>query len=80
MVLWGGGFAHDLTLEVAKEKFAATEILVVLGERDELITEESKKKQVDLLEALDKPLKLLTFPGGHELDINLLDKIIHHRF
>ena len=80
MVLWGGGFAHDLTLEVAKEKFAATEILVVLGERDELITEESKKKQVDLLEALDKPLKLLTFPGGHELDSNLLDKIIHHRF
>ena len=80
MVLWGGGFAHDLALEVAKEKFTRADILIALGDRDELITEESKKKQVELLEALDKPLKLLTFSGGHELDADLLDKIIHHRF
>lgn len=79
MVLWGGGFAHDLVLDVAKEKFAHTDIQVVLGDRDELITEESKKKQTELLEILGKPLNLLTFSGGHELDTALLEKIITRR-
>lgn len=79
MVLWGGGFAHDLVLDVAKEKFAHTNIQVVLGDRDELITEESKRKQTELLEILGKPLDLLTFSGGHELDTALLEKIIHRR-
>jgi predicted esterase len=77
MVLWGGGFAHDLALDLAKEKFAHTDIQVVLGDRDELITEESKKKQTELLGIIGKPLKLLTFSGGHELDTDLLDKIIN---
>jgi predicted esterase len=79
MVLWGGGFAHDLVLDVAKEKFAHTYIQVVLGDRDELITEESKKKQTELLEILGKPLNLLTFSGGHELDTALLEEIINNR-
>lgn len=79
MVLWGGGFAHDLALDLAKEKFAHTDIRVVLGDRDELITEESKKKQTELLELLGRPLNLLTFSGGHELDTALLEKIITRR-
>jgi predicted esterase len=66
-------------LDVAKEKFAHTYIQVVLGDRDELITEESKKKQTELLEILGKPLNLLTFSGGHELDTALLEEIINNR-
>jgi predicted esterase len=80
LVLWGGGFAHDLVLNLAKEKFASTEVLLVHGVQDELITEESKKRQEALLIELGKPLNLLTFDGGHEINPVMLEKIINQGF
>jgi predicted esterase len=80
LILWGGGFAHDLALEVAKEKFATTEVLLVHGAQDELITEESKKRQEELLFELGKPMYLLTFEGGHEINPAMLEKIINQGF
>ena len=80
LVLWGGGFAHDLALEVAKEKFAATAVILVHGLEDELVTEESKKRQEELLLELGKPLNLLTFSGGHELDSEMVERIINQGF
>ncbi|MCM0059776.1 MAG: alpha/beta hydrolase [Algoriphagus sp.] len=80
LVLWGGGFAHDLALNLAKEKFASTEILLVYGAQDSLLTEESKQRQEDLVHELGKPLNLLTFDGGHEINPSLLEKIINQRF
>lgn len=80
LVLWGGGFAHDLELEVAKEKFASTELLLVHGLEDEVVTEESKKLQEELLLELGKPLNLLTFSGGHEIDPKTVERIINQGF
>ena len=80
LVLWGGGFAHDLVLNLAKEKFASTEVLLVHGVQDELITEESKKRQEALLLELGKPLNVLTFDGGHEINPSTLEKIINQGF
>jgi predicted esterase len=80
LVLWGGGFAHDLALEVAKEKFAATAVILVHGLEDDLATEESKKRQEELLLELGKPLNLLTFSGGHELDSEMVERIINQGF
>ena len=80
LVLWGGGFAHDLALEVAKEKFASTEVILVHGLEDELITEESRERQEELLLELGKPLKLLTFSGGHEIDPKTVERIINQGF
>jgi predicted esterase len=80
LVLWGGGFAHDLALEVAKEKFAATAVILVHGLEDELVTEESKKRQEELLLELGKPLNLLIFSGGHELDPEMVERIINQGF
>ena len=77
LILWGGGFAHDLALEVVKEKFAATAVILVHGLEDELVTEEGKKRQGELLLELGKPLNLLTFPGGHELDPQMIERIIN---
>ena len=76
----GGGFAHDLALEVAKEKFAATAVILVHGLEDDLVTEESKKRQEELLLELGKPLNLLTFSGGHELDPEMVERIINQGF
>uniref|UniRef100_UPI00404762B1 hypothetical protein n=1 Tax=Algoriphagus sp. TaxID=1872435 RepID=UPI00404762B1 len=47
------------------------------GTEDKLITEESKKRQEELLLSLEKPLTVLTFDGGHELNPSLLEKIIN---
>ena len=79
-MLWGGGFAHDLVLNLAKEKFASTEVLLVHGAQDVLITEEGKKRQEELLFELGKPMNLLTFEGGHEINPAMLEKIINQGF
>lgn len=80
LVLWGGGFAHDLALEAAKEKFTTTAVILVHGLEDELVTDESKKRQEELLLALGKPLNLLNFFGGHELDPQMVERIINQGF
>jgi predicted esterase len=65
---------------MAKEKFASTEVFLVHGLEDELVTEESKKRQEELLLELGKPLKLLTFSGGHELESQMVERIINQEF
>ncbi|GMQ28821.1 alpha/beta hydrolase [Algoriphagus confluentis] len=76
MIIWAGGFAHDLILEKAKDQFRTTEILMVFGEKDELITSESIASQRAFFGLLEKEVRELTFDGGHELNIPLLQKII----
>jgi predicted esterase len=77
LVLWAGGFAMDLTLDDAREKFKNTRLILALGERDELITPESILKQEELIAGLNKEIVRLSFPGGHEIDHDLLEKIIN---
>jgi predicted esterase len=76
LVLWAGGFATDLILEDARVKFLNTEIHLVLGEKDELISPESIEIQEELIRDLGKVVHRHFFSGGHELDQELLKKII----
>lgn len=78
-VLWSGGFALDLNLDAANEAFAKTELLLVLGEKDDLINPESIQKQEALILSLGKAVKRMTFDGGHELDTEVLGKIINSK-
>lgn len=78
-VLWSGGFALDLNLEAANEAFAKTELLLVLGEKDDLINPESIQKQEALILSLGKAVNRMTFDGGHELDTEVLGKIINSK-
>jgi len=80
LVLWAGGFAHDLSLDLCRKRFEHTNLILAFGEKDELIEEEQKKQQLKLVETLGKQLTVLKFEGGHELDIQLLDKIINQKF
>ncbi|WP_057938629.1 alpha/beta hydrolase [Algoriphagus resistens] len=75
LVLWAGGFAQDMVLEDACEKFSYTKITLVLGDRDEFVTPESVETQEELIEKLGKAVKKLTFSGGHEIDIEMLSVI-----
>ena len=52
LILWAGGFAHDMKLEDARGKFSQTNLKLVLGTQDELITPESIEKQEELIRSL----------------------------
>lgn len=77
LVLWSGGFALDLNMKAADQAFSETELILVLGEKDDLINPESIKKQEELILSLGKAVKRMSFDGGHELDTDVLEKIIN---
>ena len=76
LVLWAGGFAQDMALEDAREKFSQTKLSLVLGDQDEIVTPESIEIQQDLIKNLGKDVKKLTFRGGHEIDSEMLSIIL----
>lgn len=76
LVLWGGGFAHDLDVNLTAERLKNTKLFTVEGDRDELITEESKQKQQELISSLGLPVTHKVFEGGHELDLDLFKEIM----
>ncbi|WPR74472.1 alpha/beta hydrolase [Algoriphagus sp. NG3] len=75
LVLWAGGFAQDMILEDAREKFLQTDITLTLGDQDEFITRESLEIQEELIRNIGKEVKKMTFSGGHEIDLKLLSVI-----
>lgn len=77
LVLWAGGFAHDLVIDLAKEKFKHTQIILVTGDQDPMITVESIAKQRQMLASLQKEEVHLKFSGGHHLETGLLEKILN---
>lgn len=79
LVLWAGGFALDLNLEEARESFGETELILALGDTDELISSDQLQQQRSLISSLGKDVISLTYPGGHELDPQLLEKIINQK-
>lgn len=80
LVLWAGGFALDLNLEEARGKFAETELILALGDRDEMITSDHIQKQEELISGLGKEVRRHTYSGGHDLDPELLEKIINQKY
>lgn len=79
LVLWAGGFAVDMNLDVAKEAFSETELILVLGDHDEMISQDIILKQEDLISELGRPIQRFIYPGGHDLDATLLEKIINQK-
>lgn len=77
LILWAGGFAQDLVLEDVKAVFSETNLIMVLGENDELITPESILKQEELINNLGKTFRKISFSGGHELNAEILEKIFN---
>lgn len=75
LVLWAGGFAADLNMDFAQETFLETAITVVVGSKDQLMTEESLSKQDVFLSKLGKKHKKIVFFGGHELNFDVLENI-----
>ena len=75
LVLWSGGFAHDLNITQAGEKLKNTEVVVVLGDEDPMITDESIQKQNEFIATLPFEVTRVEFKGGHDLDLPTLRSI-----
>ncbi|MCR9017113.1 alpha/beta hydrolase [Aquiflexum gelatinilyticum] len=75
LVLWSGGFAHDLNITQAGEKLKKTEVIVVLGDEDPMITDESIQKQNEFIATLPFEVTRVEFKGGHDLDLPTLRSI-----
>jgi len=71
-ILWAGGFAHDLELDLSKKKFEKTELISVLGDHDEFVSSENIQKQKDFVRSLDKEVRKIAFSGGHIIDSEVL--------
>ncbi|UZD21219.1 alpha/beta hydrolase [Algoriphagus halophytocola] len=76
LILWAGGFAEDMKLDLAREKFGKTKILMVMGDQDEFVTDQAILAQQKMLFKLGKTAEELSYSGGHQIDSELLSKII----
>ncbi len=79
LVLWAGGFALDMNLEIARDVFSGTTLVLALGEKDDIISQDNIVKQEELIASLGKPIRRVYYPSGHELDTKLLQKIINRQ-
>lgn len=76
LVLWAGGFAHDMNINDAKNKFSTSELTLVLGDQDEFLTPKNIDLQQRLVKKLELKVKTLHFNGGHEFDQETLKKVM----
>lgn len=68
VVLWGGEVPPDLDLAAARERLAVTDLTLVAGCRDEVITPKVVARDEARLRRHDIPCRVVVFEGGHELD------------
>lgn len=76
LILWGGGFAHDLNTEKINGKLKESRCYIAIGENDEMITKESIQKQNEIIQSLGLSPNRINYNGGHDLDIKILSKLL----
>jgi predicted esterase len=79
LILWGGGFAHDLEPAKANEKLKGSHCYLAIGDQDAFITAESLQKQDQLVKELGIKAQKVQYKGGHEIDVELLERILVHQ-
>jgi predicted esterase len=73
--MWGSGF-EELELREWSDQLARIgEVQLVTGERDLIVRREVIDQTARSIEAFGGNVKILTHPGGHELDQELLVEI-----
>lgn len=76
LILWAGIFPPDLNFEAGQQILKEKSIYHILGEDDPFITDERKAEMEFLCKQLAIAPVLVTFKGGHEIDIAILAKVL----
>ncbi len=79
LILWGGVFPEDLSLQKIEKSSLSSPIQLVYGDTDEYYSEKTISKIKTQLEHLEINVEITSFEGGHKIGIqpltNLLQKL-----
>lgn len=75
LLLWGGFVPPDLDLSEHGPTLSAAALTLVMGEGDEYIREEDVERESSRLATAGVRHDLLTYPGGHEIDGEILETL-----
>jgi dienelactone hydrolase len=75
LVLWGEYLPPDLDMELAAQRLRGVDLVLVMGERDMAHREELARDQARRLDEAGLAHRVLTHPGGHEIDPGLLREL-----
>ena len=75
LVLWAGGFPDDLAPAAAQRLLQGLPLSIVIGSDDEYVSVAQATQQQQQLEQLGAEAQLLIFPGKHELNRAILEKL-----
>lgn len=74
-ILWAGIFPEDINFKKAREKLAKTKNYIVIGSKDEFLTEKRREEQMLICEKLNIKPEVITFEGGHDINQEVLKGI-----
>ena len=75
LVLWGAGFEEEELRTWSGQLERIGETLLVAGRSDRIVPREVIDRTADAIVSLGGSVRVLTHPGGHELDADLLKEI-----
>ena len=75
LILWGDYLPPDLDMELASSALKDTELVIVRGNDDPALDEESKMKEEERLQSAGITYQILVYSGGHEIDPQPLSQL-----
>lgn len=79
LILWGGLVPPDLDLEAHAGRLRAALLTLVAGEKDKAVQTPVIEKTGARLREAEIPYEVVRFPGGHELDRDVLERLAADR-
>lgn len=73
VILWGAYLPPDLDMEAASRRLGRARLTLVRGEADRYADPELREREMRRLETRGIEWREVTFPGGHELDPEVLE-------
>ncbi len=75
LILWAGLVPPDLDLEVHGRRLRTARLTLVAGEADPAVRAATIEKTEARLREAEIPYEVVRFPGGHELDRDVLERL-----
>ena len=67
LILWGSDIPQDCLTNQNKSRWSSINIKIVIGKKDEYISDENKKKVIDAVNAYGLSYKLIEYDGPHKI-------------
>ena len=67
LILWGSDIPKDSLITQNKSRWSSMNIKIVIGKKDEYISDENKKKVIDAVNSYGLSYKLIEYDGPHKI-------------